>query len=179
MFGKLAGWCRKSDGFDLGPEDAERVCGSEDRISGVRKPSKFGALMAHSGWTRSAVYIYLYRKSLSTGSLQGRTSTLAFHAMVQGHQDFTSDICIWKMIEDWSKEAGQVKDIRVSISPALLESFPNYCVFFARMSMRKHYLVLHDCYQLWSFEGKCSGSYRKGWPIQIALQRHDIRLEDN
>ena len=45
--------------------------------------------------------VFLNRKGLAPGSFQGRMSVLAFHARINGYQDFISDPRIKK---GWSKE---------------------------------------------------------------------------
>ena len=75
--------------------------------------------------------IYLHRKWLSPGSIQGGMSASVFYTNVQGFQDHTSDFRIGEMIAGWSKENNWVPDTRMPISPAILDKnclrWPSIC----------------------------------------------------
>ena len=65
--------------------------------------------------------VYLHRKGIAPGTIQGKLLALAFHSKVNGFRDFLRDYRVKKMLESWSKERGRVQDSRAPISLPLLE----------------------------------------------------------
>ena len=95
--------------------------------------------------------LFLHRKGLGPGSIQGKFSALAFHARIHRDQDYTTDLRIKKMIEGWSKGRGHVRDVRTPISSALLENICQMWPLICRDAYEAYEAVLFQAASLLTF----------------------------
>ena len=91
-------------------EEFFNFCNNE----GLGKPCP---MMVHH-WQHFGVYVH--HKGLSSRTIQGKMSALAFYTKAQGCPDPASDFWIRKMIEGWNKERGHQEDRRTPMPPKIL-----------------------------------------------------------
>ena len=124
--------------------------------------------------------VYLYRKGLTPGTIQGKLSALAFSSKVQGYRDNSKDYRIRKMLEGWTRKRGRVQDSRSPISPALLQQLGEQWGSLCRDDYER---ALFKVASLIAFFGafRVSELVAAGKEDRsgLALQQRDVLLGDN